>query len=150
MGKKEENKGKCDCGKELKEKEEKIAGLTADLQRLQAEFENYQKRVDKEKQDFMKYACAGVVCKMLPVLDSLDAAGDDKGVKLVKKQMVGILKQEGLEEVSCEGRFNPEVHEVMMKEKVDGKEEDEVVEVFQKGYSLNGKVLRSAKVKVSS
>lgn len=127
------------------------------LKRLQAEFENYKKRVDKEKTEFVKYAHADVIEKMLPVLDSFEIALKNtsdrekfvEGMKMIYAQFRSTLEAEGLKPIKAAGeKFDPYRHEVLMKEQSD-KPEETILEEFQKGYMLNDRVLRHSKVKVS-
>ncbi|MBU89986.1 nucleotide exchange factor GrpE [Candidatus Woesearchaeota archaeon] len=145
--------------KETKKKSEKevIAELTDTLQRTQAEFENYKKRVDKEKAEFVKYAKAEIIHKILPTLDtfeiSLKSTKDNekfvKGIEMAYAQLFSLLESEGLKPIESVGKkFDPYLHEVMLKEKSD-KEDGIVLEELQKGYMLNDKVLRHSKVKIS-
>ncbi len=136
---------------------EKIKELTETLQRLQAEFENYKKRIDKEKGEFVKYSKHEVIAKILPILDSFKLAIKNaknnpnflKGVELIFSQLYSTLESEGLRPIEALGKkFDPYKHEVLMQETSD-KEEDIVLEELQKGYMLNDKVLRHTKVKVS-
>ena len=140
-----------------KHDKQQIKELTETLQRLQAEFENYKKRIDNEKQDFIKYAKAEMINKLLPVLDSFELALRNnkdhekflKGVELIYAQLYSLLEAEGLRPIKAEGQiFNPYNHEVLMSKETD-KEEGIVLEELQKGYMLNDKVLRHSKVKVS-
>ncbi|MFH2028173.1 MAG: nucleotide exchange factor GrpE [Nanoarchaeota archaeon] len=138
-------------------KDVKIAELTDSLQRLQAEFENYRKYVEKEKNEFRKYAKADIIDKILPILDSFELAFKStadkekfiKGMELIYSQFFSILEKEGLKKIKTEGKCDPNLHEVLLKEKSD-KEEDMIIEELQKGYMLNDKILRYAKVKVST
>ncbi len=136
---------------------EVIAELTDSLQRLQAEFENYKKRVDKEKQGFVKYAKADLVYKLLPLLDTFEIALRNtndkekfvKGMEIAYSQLFSTLQSEGLKPIEALGKkFDPYLHEVMLKQKSD-KEEGIILEELQKGYMLNDKVLRHSKVKIS-
>ena len=142
---------------QLEEKQKSIEELTDTLKRLQAEFENYKKRIDKEKVEFVKYAHADIVANMLPVLDSFEIAlknTSDKekfveGIKIIYAQLHSMLEAEGLKPIKAVGeKFDPYKHEVLMKQESD-KPEDTILEEFQKGYMLNDKVLRHSKVKVS-
>ncbi len=134
-----------------------IAELTEALQRLQAEFENYKKRVEKESREFVKCANASLIIKILNTIDTFEIAlrnTDDhekfvKGVEMIYAQLISTLESEGLRPIGAVGKkFDPYLHEVMLKQKSD-KEEGFVLEELQKGYMLNGKVLRYSKVKVS-
>lgn len=140
-----------------KSKDHDIAELTDSLQRLQAEFENYKKRAEKENREFVKYANAGLISKILNTIDTFEIAlrnSDDhekfvKGMELIYAQLMSALKSEGLRQIEAAGnKFDPYLHEVMLKQASD-KEEGVVLEELQKGYMLNGKVLRYSKVKIS-
>ena len=142
---------------EKKSDKEIIEDLTDSLQRLQAEFENYRKRIEKEKEEFVKYAKAELMQKLLPTIDTfeiaLKSAKDSekfvKGMEMVYAQLVSTLQSEGLKPIEAAGKkFDPYLHEVMLKEKSD-KDDDIVLEELQKGYMLNDKVLRHSKVKIS-
>jgi molecular chaperone GrpE len=131
------------------------------LRRVQAEFENYRKRVIKEQTALVERATSGLVEQLLPVLDSfelalknLDAAGSDdienvrKGVELVYAEQLGVLEKAGLSRIEAEGKpFDPNVHEAVMQEEGDG--EPVVTDVLRTGYTLKGRVLRPAMVKVT-
>jgi len=127
------------------------------LQRLQAEFENYKKQIEKQSQEFVKYAKADLIIKILPTLDSFEIALEStrdqekfvKGMEMVYAQLFSTLELEGLKPIETSGnKFDPNLHEVMLKQKSD-KEENTILEELQKGYRLNDKVLRHSKVKVS-
>lgn len=143
--------------KEKIDKDSKIKELTETLQRLQAEFENYKKRVDKEKQEFIRYAEEKLVVKLLSILDSFELALKNttdkekfiKGVEMVFAQLYSVLESEGLKPIEALGKkFDPYNHEVLMKAFSD-KEEDKVIEEFQRGYTFNDRVIRHSKVKIS-
>ena len=144
--------------KELEQKDKTIEELTDTLKRLQAEFENYRKRIDKEKTEFGKYAHAGIIAKVLPVIDSFELALKHTsepqkfidGMKMIFAQIYSVLESEGLKPINVNGeKFDPYKHEVLMKEESD-KPEGTILEEFQKGYMLNDKVLRFSKVKISA
>ena len=126
------------------------------LQRLQAEFENYRKRVEKETTAFKQYAVADVVNKLLPLLDSFELAlskvdkKDDtvKGFELIYAQLFDILEKQGLRQISSVGeQFDPTKHEALLQE--EGEEKDIVLEELQKGYLIHDRVIRPARVKIS-
>ncbi len=124
--------------------------LTEQLQRLQAEFQNFQKRTEKEKQNTIKNANEKIILDLLEVLDNFELSlkhSEDKGVALIYDDLKRILKREGLEVVKIDGKFNPKFHEAMLQE--EGKEEGTILEELQKGYLLNDKLLRASKVKIS-
>ena len=142
--------------KELEQKSQNIEELTDTLKRLQAEFENYKKRIEKEKLEFAVYAHADIIANILPVLDSFEIAlkstGDKEkfveGMKMVYAQLYSALEAEGLRPIKAlDEKFDHYKHEVLMKEESD-KPEGTVLEEFQKGYMLGDKVLRFSKVKI--
>ena len=127
-------------------------------QRLMADFANYKQREEKAKADFKKFASSSLVEKLLPVLDNFDRALKDKdpedsfvkGVIMTRDELLKILENEGLEEIESDGvKFDHNLHHAVMTEASDTVEEDYIIETFQKGYKLNGKVLRPSMVKVS-
>lgn len=134
-----------------KSAKKELADIKETLQRVQAEFENSRKRLEKEKEDFSRTANAGLVKDLLPVLDSMDAAEKEiPGLEPVKGQLVAVLRANGLEQIKAVGeKFDPMLHDCMMQEKNEKKEDGIVLEELHKGYLLNGKVLRHSKVKIS-
>ncbi len=126
--------------------------LTESLQRLQAEFENFKKRNEKEKQAFMLFANRQLLMELLPVIDDFDRAlqtTKDEGIKLIHQKLVELLKQYSVEEMVALGKyFDPKFHEALMQEESE-KEPGTVLEVLQKGYILGDNVLRPAQVKVA-
>lgn len=128
--------------------------------RLMAEFQNYKKRVAKEKNDIREYATEKLVMELLPVLDNFeralaasaedDPAGYAKGMELIFTQMVTELQKSGLTEVEAEGRdFDPTKHNAVMTEENEELESGKVSKVLQKGYALNDKVIRPSMVAVT-
>jgi molecular chaperone GrpE len=128
------------------------------LRRLQAEFENYRKRMVREQTMHLERATEGLVEQLLPVLDAfqlalLNSGGDaeklQKGVEIVYAELLGVLERTGLERIEAEGKpFDPTVHEAVMS--VDGDGGDPVVvEEMRSGWRLKGRLLRPAMVKVS-
>ncbi len=146
--------------KSQKKKEPKVGGekeLKETLQRVQAEFENYKKRVEKEKEEFTKFASAGIIRQILPVVDNFEAALKNssnnaefaKGIEMIYAQLFSVLENAGLKKIDAEGKmFDPYLHEALMQQEVDG-EEGIVIEEFQKGYMLDENVIRHSKVKIS-
>lgn len=127
-------------------------------QRLLADFENYKKREEASKADFKKFAQSSLIEKLLPVIDNLDRAlakadEDDafvEGVIMTRKELMKVLENEGLEEIDSDGcEFDHNIHQAVLAEENDEVEENHIIETFQKGYKLNGRVLRPAMVKVS-
>ena len=125
-------------------------------QRTFAEFDNYRKRTEKEMADFRKFANSGLVTELLNVVDdlgrALESAPDAEsplavGVKAVRGNLVKILEAQGVSEVPTDKGFDPNMHEALMV--VEGEEDDKIAQVYQKGYMMNGRVLRFAKVVVT-
>ena len=140
--------------------ERKIDELTDTLKRTQAEFENYKKRIERDSANRKQHASEGLIADMLSVLDTLDKAvashdpgSDDRncsqGLEGVRRQFVQALTRAGVVEIRTNGQFDPFLHEAMMREETDRVDEGTIIEVFQKGYMLGPKVVRSAKVKVA-
>jgi len=126
--------------------------------RTLADFDNYRKRADREKQDFFKYALAGTLRDLLPILDNFDRAldhaeeGDEfhRGVSLIYKQLFDVLTKHGVKVIDESNvRFDPNIHEAVVREEDPSVPSHTVVEVLQKGYFLHGRLLRPAMVKVA-
>ena len=139
-------------------KDAKIEELTDTVKRVQAEFENYKKRVDREWTERSKLAGESIVVDLLAVLDTLDKAvadggvdseTKDEGLKGIRRQFLQTLQRAGLREIPTDGLFDPFLHEALMKEEADSGGAGRILEVFQKGYMLGPKVIRAARVKVS-
>lgn len=129
------------------------------LQRTAAEFDNYKKRVSKEKDDTYNLAVGDTVAKFVNVLDNIDRAlavesADDKmkeGIALIKKQMLDIMTSLGCSEIPTVGEsFNPEVHDAVMHIESEEYGEQVVVEELRKGYKCGNRVIRHAMVKVAN
>jgi molecular chaperone GrpE len=123
------------------------------LRRLQADFENYKKRVDKQQREHVERAAGELVSKLLPICDTVDLAiahGGGEEVKQVWTALFDALEREGLERIDPTGDpFDPTVHDAVAHEPGDGGAGGpEVVEVFRTGYRWKGRVLRPAMVKV--
>ena len=131
------------------------------LLRVQADYDNFRKRTQKEKEELAKYASAKLIENLLPSIDNFDralaaseATGDfealAKGLDMIYRQLKSTMEAEGLAEMEPVGTpFNPEFHQAVMTVETDEYEEGIVVEVLQKGYMLKDKVIRPAMVKVS-
>jgi molecular chaperone GrpE len=132
--------------------------LLETLQRLQAEFDNYRKRVARDQQSLVTRAHERLVKELLPVLDDLERALEaanaheeaklEEGVALVARALAEILRKEGVEEISTEGKFDPHVHEALLSQPSEA-EEGSVIEVLQKGYRLGDRVIRPARVVIA-
>jgi molecular chaperone GrpE len=141
--------------------------LTAELQeindkyvRLYAEFENYKKRVNKDKEDLIKYGNENLLTELLPVIDNLEMAlkhasnnvssGLVQGVEITLKELKKILEKFGLTAIEADGKpFDPLIHHAMLQVERDDVKENMVAEELRKGYMLKDKVLRPALVAVS-
>jgi molecular chaperone GrpE len=126
--------------------------------RTLADFENYRKRADREKSDFFRYATAGLIKDLLPVLDNFDRAldhaeeGDEfhKGVLLIYKQLFDVLQKNGVKPIEEVGvHFDPNIHEAVIREEDPSVPSHSVVAILQKGYFLHDRLLRPALVKVA-
>ncbi|KPU27925.1 hypothetical protein TR13x_00815 [Caloranaerobacter sp. TR13] len=152
----------------IDELKEKLEGKMRELEelnnrflRLQADFLNYKKRVEKEKESIYAYASEELICQVLPVIDNFERALDSvndsqkedsfyKGIEMVYKQLLDILKKSGLEEIKAIGeKFDPNLHHGVAQEESSEHEEDTIIEVYQKGYKLKDKVIRPSMVKIS-
>ncbi len=126
------------------------------LRRLKAEFENSRKRQERERQRILQTASENLITELLPVLDNLDRAleheGDVReGVRATRDQLADVLGREGLLPVASDGQsFDPNVHEAVMSQPSEEHEEGTIIQTFERGYVLNGKPIRAAKVVVAS
>ena len=147
---------------ELKAAVERTNDIQDKLMRSQADFENMRKRLEREKQDFIKYANEGIVLELLNVLDDLervinlaedkheDLSAFLKGVEMILVHLYELLKTHGVKPVEAEGKdFDPNYHEALMQVENKDLPENTIVEVLQKGYLMYERVIRTAKVKVS-
>ncbi|MFY9610434.1 MAG: nucleotide exchange factor GrpE [Blastocatellia bacterium] len=139
------------------------AGLYDQLLRRAAEFENYRRRIERERTDAYQRARVEVLVEFLPVVDNFeralssleDSAGDAEalrhGVELIHKQFKDALAKFGLEPVNAIGQtFDPHLHEAVTIEATDKHKENTVIEEFQRGYKIGDRLLRPAKVKVAA
>jgi molecular chaperone GrpE len=124
-----------------------------DLKRLQAEFDNYRKRMMREQTEIASRAGARLVERLLPVLDNFERAighSEDDGMKLVHKELISVLESEGLSGIEALGApFDPNLHEAVESYDEEGIIEPTVVKVHRTGYEFKGKVLRAAMVAVA-
>ena len=125
-------------------------------QRTQADFENFRKRVARERTELERKGVAKLAKELLPALDSLELALQQlpadaaKGIELVHKELLGALNRAGIDSFSPEGeRFDPNEHEAMARQAVEGAESGTVANVYQRGYRVNGTILRPARVVVA-
>lgn len=143
--------------KNEKELKKQLQEVEENYRRALADYQNLQKRTEKEKQDFLKFATSSLIAKLLTILDGLEAAQKnlkDQGLDLLIKEFREILKQEGVVEIKSLGeKFDPEVHECLEVVKIkDKKRENRVIEEVCKGYQIQAgetsQVLRYSQVKV--
>ena len=143
--------------KHIDELQKKLDDTIALLQRNQADFDNFRKRNATVRADSYDEGKRDCIKSLLPVLDDFDrvaesdsaADGWADGVKLVHKKLADILKKEGLEEIPSDGAFDPNLHNAVMTEAVEGMESGNIVQTFQKGYQVKDKIIRHSMVKVS-
>ena len=154
----------ADVEERLLTEQEESGRLREALLRKTADFENLKRRSEKEKSDYFKFALSEVFSDLLGVLDNFEralqhlsngdaAAGTDVhvGIEMISRQLSEVLKRYGLDEVPAAGlTFDPNVHEAVLREEADGTPPGTVLEVLQKGYFLNNRLLRPAKVKVAA
>ena len=130
------------------------------LQRIQAEFENFQKRNERERIEFIKFASARTIEEFLPLVDSISEGINQakksnnpemiEGFEKIKSQLLKIFEKQGVKPINSVGeKFDHNFHECMMTANEKDKKDDYILEEFQKGYVLKDKILRPAKVKVN-
>ncbi len=141
----------------LAEEKEKTKTYLANWQRAEADFSNYKKRTEQEKEEIGHYAKSMLILNLLPIIDDLDRAFSSiphklekldwiDGIRLIQRKLKGILEGQGLSEIQCLGEcFDPCFHEAVAHLEGD---EGKVIEEVQKGYEFNDKVLRPSKVVV--
>ena len=167
---KEENKGtkqeknqnekeNTQAKNELQQKQQELDDITDRYKRVLAEFENYKKRSQRERENLYNMVLSDVVEAILPILDNLENAvkvetKDEeykKGIELVLKQFQDTLKAKGVEEIKAVGEiFDPELHEAVSSVQDDTKQEKEIVQEYRKGYKIGTKVIRHSMVVVAN
>ncbi len=142
-----------------------IAGLEKErdemkalAQRVQADFDNFRRRNATVMTDCREEGLRSCIKELLPVLDNFDRAMESakgvqndwlEGVRLVQRQLMETLGKCGLKEIPAEGMFDPNLHEAVMQEAVEGAESGAILAVFQKGYQVNDRIIRHSMVKVA-
>lgn len=143
-----------------------MAALTAErddlkdrLLRMTAEFDNYRKRVDRERRELSEAAAADLILDLLPIIDDLEralaaASGQDsplvRGIELTHRQLLEQLRRRGVEPVDVVGQpFDPQVHEAVGSVPADGRPDGEIVSEFRRGYRSGKRLLRAAMVQVA-
>ncbi len=151
----------------LTELQEKVKRLEASLKeaqdhgmRLQADFQNYRRRSDKEKAEIGDVVTQNILRDLLPMLDNFeramaaettDVASFQKGVEMIFNQFREILAKEGLEHIETDGKkFDPNFHQAVMRVQDPNREDDEIAQELQKGYIVKGRVIRPSMVQVVS
>lgn len=142
----------------LDEKGRLLDEMTDRYKRLQADFDNFRRRTRQEKEELSAVVAERIVCELLPVVDNFERATTSKatdvdtlvtGVQMIFKQLQNALSQLGVEPVNAVGTvFDPTQHEAVMKVEDDTQPDGMVVEELQKGYKVNGRVVRPSMVKV--
>lgn len=147
---------------ELKKKDDELTEYIELAQRVKAEFDNYKKRTAREKEQLYTDVSGDIICKLLPVMDNLERAistsSDNSdagtlmsGMEMILKQFKDVLRKEGLEEIESSGqKFDPMLHNAVMHVEDESLGQNEIVEVFQKGYKLKDKIIRHSMVKVAN
>lgn len=141
--------------------EQEVQEMKNLAQRVQADFENYKKRVSKEREEIQQRSTESLLNDLLPVVDSIEQAmsvvsGEteetpiSKGVKMVQAQLLETLNKYGVQEISLTEKFNPDFHEAVMSEGDGTLEEPIISDTLRKGYTVHGRVLRPAMVKVQN
>ncbi len=139
---------------EATESKDPVASLTEDLQRLQAEYSNYKKRVDRDRLLVADIAIASALTEMLPILDDLDRAAEHGeltgGFKAIADQITNLTQKLGLEKFGeAQTTFDPNIHEALMHETSSDVKETTVTKILQFGYKHKERVLRPARVVVT-
>lgn len=143
--------------KDLEEKNEEIIELKSHIQRLQADFDNFRKQNDKQKQDLIKFANEGLIVKFLDVYEDMERALENstneeelrEGLELIYSKMKNTLEKEGVEEIPAVGeKFDPFKHEALLTVDSPDHENNEIVDELMKGYTLKDKVIKYSKVRV--
>ena len=148
----------ADLEAKLETAEKELTALKDQYQRMLAEYANYKRRTEQEKQQIGQFTKAELLTGLLTILDNMEKAvdapaGDEykTGVDLVMRQFREALTALGLEEIPALGEtFDPTVHHAVMREDADGVEPETVTQVFQTGYRVGERVLRPAMVKVAN
>jgi molecular chaperone GrpE len=136
-----------------------LAALQDRLLRTAAEFDNYRKRIDRERRELSEYAASDVLLELLPIIDNLEralvtpGAEDDpvrKGVELIHKQMLDVVRKRGVRPIEAAGAmFDPKYHNAVIHEESSEHPDGEVIQELQRGYMLGDRLLRPAMVKVA-
>jgi len=147
--------------KKVEEMQKEIEEINQRMLRISADFDNFRKRTRLEKEELAKYANAGLITELLPVIDNFQRALDVKepsseiknfltGFEMIFKQLNEVLKRAGLENIDCVGKiFDPQQHDGVMQVEDDSVEENTILEELRTGYIFKDKVIRPSMVKVA-
>ena len=142
---------------DLERKDEEIIELKSHLQRLQADFDNFRKQGEKQKQDLIRYANEGLIVKFIDIYEDMERALENstneeeirEGLELIYSKMKNTLEKEGVEEIPAVGeKFDPFKHEALLTVDSPDHENNEIVDELMKGYTLKDKVIKYSKVRV--
>ncbi|MFY9115360.1 MAG: nucleotide exchange factor GrpE [Dethiobacteria bacterium] len=145
---------------QLEKLQREKAEMVALAQRVQADFDNYRKRMATEKEEIRAYALFDFMAAMIPILDDFDQAMKTaseeevpgtyvEGLEMIRKKILQLFEQQGVSEIEAQGRvFDPHYHEAVMQTDEGEGEPNTVVDEFRKGYIMKGRILRPAVVKV--
>ncbi|MGP8321116.1 MAG: nucleotide exchange factor GrpE [Methanosarcinaceae archaeon] len=143
--------------------DDEIAQLNDKIMRLGAEFDNFRKRSNREKEELRKFATENIMVNMLEVCDNFERALDsakvaDKdniesvvdGIEMVLKQFISILEKEGIKKIECKGEdFNPHLHEAMMHIETNEHPDNTIIDIHKPGYMLHSRVIRPVMVTIA-
>ena len=145
--------------KDLQKAKDELAEEKDNFIRLQAETDNFRKRLSREKEEFSQYANERLFKELIPIFDNLERALEDpsndikilnEGLEMILKQFSSFLKKENVELINAIGeKFDPTVHEVLTSEESSEHEENTIISQFVKGYTINNRVLRPSQVVIS-
>jgi molecular chaperone GrpE len=148
--------------KALKECQSSLAEMKDNYLRVSADFQNYKKRLEKEQSALKRRMQSDILRDLLDIVDNFDRALQDdelnqeqsvqawkEGFKLIQKELYKLLEKYGVSQIESYEEFNPELHEAVMQVHSDDHESGSIVEVLQKGYLIDGHVLRPAKVSIA-
>lgn len=144
---------------QIRLKDEELANQKDTFLREKAELENLKKRLIKEKEDFVQFANERLLKELIQIEDNLERALEvpkatldslKEGVEMIQKQFTAFLKNQKVEPIEALGKpFDPNLHEVLNQQESEEHEENTVIQEYSKGYTLNGRILRSSKVVIA-
>ncbi len=158
-----ENKPDSNNNNVKEEPLEQIKNLKEQLLRVNADFQNFKKRIEKDKSEWFELAQATVIKEFLPIIDDFERAIQSiekiekkdikkewfEGLELVSKKLKKVFDDLGVKQIECSGQFNPEIHEALMHVESKDHKSGLIVQVLNKGYTFKERVLRCAKVSVA-